>query len=86
MEESIRKLEDQSRSSNIKIIRVPERENRTHGEEIIYEIIQGTCVSRLKELTEYTAQWMKRLTLGIQKIANYRGQSKAYNPSGKHTN
>ena len=42
IEESIRKFEDQSRSSNIKIIRVPERENRTHREEIIYEIIQGT--------------------------------------------
>lgn len=86
MEESIRKLEDQSRSSNIKIIRVPERENRTHGEEIIYEIIQGTWVSRLKELTEYTAQWMKWTHLGMHKTSNYRGQSKAYNPSGKRIN
>ena len=59
MEENIRKLEDQPKRSNIKIISPREREQGTYGKELICKIIQWKWVSALKELAEVTAQWMK---------------------------
>lgn len=40
MEENIRKLEDQPKRSNIKIISPREREQGTYGKELICKIIQ----------------------------------------------
>lgn len=59
MEENIRKLEDQPKTSNIKIISPRERELGTSGKELICKIIQWKRVSALKEPAEVTAQGMK---------------------------